>query len=79
MKKGIAFGDSIIKGVVLDKSESEGIHYEKCSVCGKTREVVIPRLGAPTYQEVNILSHGINNNDHYTSTAMEDGSIKVRI
>ena len=58
-------------------SESEGIHYEKCSVCGKTREVVIPRLGAPTYQEVNILSHGINNNDHYTSTAMEDGSIKV--
>ncbi len=58
-------------------TETEGVHYEKCSVCGKTREVVIPRLGAPTYQEVNILSHGINNNDHYTSTAMEDGSIKV--
>ena len=58
-------------------AETEGVHYEKCSVCGKTREVVIPRLGAPTYQEVNILSHGINNNDHYTSTAMEDGSIKV--
>ena len=58
-------------------TEAEGVHYEKCSVCGKTREVVIPRLGAPTYQEVNILSHGINNNDHYTSTAMEDGSIKV--
>ena len=58
-------------------AESEGVHYEKCSVCGKTREVVIPRLGAPTYQDVNVLSHGINNNDHYTSTALDDGSFKI--
>lgn len=58
-------------------SESEGIHYEKCSVCGKTREVVIPRIGAATSREVNLLANGITGTDNYACTSNNDGSITV--
>ena len=58
-------------------SESEGIHYEKCSVCGKTREVVIPRIGAATSRDVNLLANGITSTDNYACTSNNDGSITV--
>ena len=58
-------------------TESEGIHYEVCSVCGETREVVIPRIGAPTYRDVDMLANGIDSNSNYTVTAEEGGKYKV--
>ena len=50
MKKGIAFGDSIIKGVVLDKSGSDGIHYSAlednfAEQCGKRLGLSIDNSG----------------------------------
>ncbi|MEE3431891.1 MAG: hypothetical protein VZR78_04010, partial [Candidatus Enteromonas sp.] len=52
-------------------------HYEKCGVCGKTREVVIPRIGAATSREVNLLANGITGTDNYACTSNNDGSITV--
>ena len=50
MKKGIAFGDSIIKGVVLDRNTEGGIHYSALEdnfteQCGKRLGLAIDNYG----------------------------------
>ena len=50
MKKGIAFGDSIIKGVVLDRNTEGGLHYSAlednfAEQCGKRLGLSIDNYG----------------------------------
>ena len=81
MKKGIAFGDSIIKGVVLDRSSSEGIHYSAiednfAEQCGKRLGLAIDnyvRFGCTVTVGEKILNRHLDQIVHSDFTFLEYG------
>ena len=81
MKKGIAFGDSIIKGVVLDKNGSEGIHYSAiednfAEQCGKRLGMAIDnygRFGCTVTVGEKILNRHLDQIVHSDFTFLEYG------
>ena len=81
MKKGIAFGDSIMKGVVLDRNTEGGIHYSAlednfAEQCGKRLGLSIDnygRFGCTVTVGEKILNRHLDQIVHSDYTFLEYG------